>query len=173
LRRIDASDRARRRQFQNLRLNSATCGNVRSFTTGVAPRAADIAAPVALASSCAGWAKQLHRDLRGRLMRPLLIALLVLLGSVSRVLAGEVALTIKNHRFEPAELEVPAGQSFTLNVSNQDASPEEFESDDLDIEKVIPGGRSAVIKVGPLDAGRYEFYGEYHEDSARGVIVAK
>ena len=60
-----------------------------------------------------------------------------------------------------------------MNVTNQDASPEEFESDDLDIEKVIAGGQNAVIKVEPLDAERYEFYGEYHEDSAKGAITAK
>jgi plastocyanin len=106
-------------------------------------------------------------------MRLLLIALLALLGMASQGLAEEFSLTIKDHRFEPAELQVPAGQAFTLNVTNQDASPEEFESDDLDIEKVIPGGQSAVIKVEPLDAGQYEFYGEYHEDSAKGVIVVK
>ncbi len=106
-------------------------------------------------------------------MRLLLIALLAVFGISSQVLAEEFSLAIKDHRFEPAELQVPAGQAFTLNVTNQDASPEEFESDDLDIEKVIPGGQSASIKVEPLDAGRYEFYGEYHEDSAKGAIVAK
>jgi plastocyanin len=106
-------------------------------------------------------------------MRLLLIALLALLGMASPGRAEEFSLTIKDHRFEPAELQVPAGHALTLNVTNQDASPEEFESNDLDIEKVIPGGQSAVIRVEPLDAGRYEFYGEYHEDSAKGVMVAK
>jgi len=106
-------------------------------------------------------------------MRLLLIALLAVFGVSSRAFAEEFSLAIKDHRFEPAELQVPAGQAFTLNVSNQDASPEEFESDDLDIEKVIAGGQSAVIKVEPLDAGRYKFYGEYHEDSAKGAIIAK
>lgn len=106
-------------------------------------------------------------------MRLLLLALLASLGMSSQALAQEFSLTIKDHRFEPPELQVPAGQAFTLNVINQDSSPEEFESDDLDIEKVIAGGQSAVIKVEPLDAGRYEFYGEYHEDSAKGAIVAR
>ena len=106
-------------------------------------------------------------------MRLLLIALLAVFGISFQAFAEEFSLAIKDHRFEPAELQVPAGKPFTLNVSNQDASPEEFESDDLDIEKVIAGGQSAVIKVEPLDAGRYEFYGEYHEDSAKGAIIAK
>jgi len=87
--------------------------------------------------------------------------------------ADDIAITIKDHRFEPAEISLPAGQKVTLSVANQDATPEEFESDDLDIEKVIAGQQSVTIQVGPLDAGRYEFYGEYHEDTAKGAIVVK
>jgi hypothetical protein len=30
-----------------------------------------------------------------------------------------------------------------------------------------------VIKIAPLDPGRYEFFGEFHEDSAKGALVAK
>jgi plastocyanin len=123
----------------------------------------------------AAWAGQatVSRFENGGVMRLLLIALLALIGTASQSLAEEFSLVIKDHRFEPAELQVPAGQAFTLNVTNQDASPEEFESNNLDIEKVIAGGQSAAIKVEPLDAGRYEFYGEYHEDRAKGAIVAK
>lgn len=87
--------------------------------------------------------------------------------------ADDIAITIKDHRFEPAEISLPAGQKVTLSVTNQDATAEEFESDDLDIEKVIAGQQSTTIQVGPLDAGRYEFYGEYHEDTAKGAIVVK
>ena len=87
--------------------------------------------------------------------------------------ADGLKLTIKDHRIEPAELHVPAGKEFSITVSNADATAEEFESHDLDVEKVIAGNRSAVIKVGPLDAGKYEFYGEYHEDTAKGVLVVE
>ena len=37
----------------------------------------------------------------------------------------EALLLIKNHRFEPAELKVPAGQRIDFVVHNQDATPEE------------------------------------------------
>ena len=103
----------------------------------------------------------------------LLLAPLVSLVIVSPARADDFSLTIKDHRFEPPELEVPAGKEFTLNVTNEDATAEEFESDDFDAEKVIAGHQSAVINLGPLDPGRYEFYGEYHEDSAKGALVAK
>lgn len=84
----------------------------------------------------------------------------------------EVALVIKNHRFEPAELTVPANQRIKLVVQNQDSTPEEFESSSLGREKIVPAGGKATIFVGPLKPGRYPFAGEYHEATAKGVIVA-
>ena len=84
-----------------------------------------------------------------------------------------IALTIKDHRFDPAEIAVPAGKKIKLVVTNQDSTPEEFDSHALDVEKVIPGGATATITIGPLDPGRYEFVGEFHEDSAKGAVVVK
>jgi plastocyanin len=82
-------------------------------------------------------------------------------------------ITIRDHRFEPAELKVPAGQHVTITVVNDDPTPEEFESKPMKVEKVIPGKSKAVIRVGPLKAGRYPFVGEYHESTAKGVIIAQ
>jgi plastocyanin len=84
-----------------------------------------------------------------------------------------LTLTIKDHRFEPAELQVPAGKKIRLLVKNLDATPEEFESADLKREKVIPGKSQATIVIGPLKPGTYKFVGEFHESTARGTIVAK
>jgi len=86
---------------------------------------------------------------------------------------GNVAMTIKDHKFDPAEIAIPAGKEVKLLVTNADGTAEEFESEKLDIEKVIPAGQQAEIKIGPLDAGTYEFVGEYHEDTAKGAIVVK
>jgi len=93
----------------------------------------------------------------------------------SAVLAADAdfTLTIKNHVFQPAQLEVPAGKKIKLLVENQDATPEEFESHPLNREKVIAGNSSATIYIGPLDPGRYPFFGEFHESTAQGAIVAK
>jgi hypothetical protein len=82
-------------------------------------------------------------------------------------------LTIKDHRFEPAELRLPANQPATLTVKNLDPTPEEFESKPLRIEKVIPGNSEAVFTLRPLKAGRYKFVGEFHEDDAKGEIIAE
>ncbi len=85
----------------------------------------------------------------------------------------QVLLVIKNHQFAPAELKVPAGQRVKLLVHNQDTTPEEFESHDLNREKVIPAGSTATIFIGPLKPGRYSFVGEFHETSAKGVVIAE
>ncbi|CAA7625604.1 conserved exported hypothetical protein [Candidatus Terasakiella magnetica] len=87
--------------------------------------------------------------------------------------AGVFEIVIKDHRFSPDRIEVPAGQKLTLLVKNQDSSAEEFESHALKREKVIKGGQEARINIGPLSAGEYTFVGEYHESTAKGVIVAK
>jgi plastocyanin len=82
-------------------------------------------------------------------------------------------LTIRNHRFEPAELVVPAGQKIKLEIENQDATAEEFESYELNREKVVPAKATVVIFVGPLKPGRYPFFGDFNKDSAKGVLIAK
>ncbi|HRD64894.1 MAG TPA: cupredoxin domain-containing protein [Candidatus Competibacter sp.] len=87
--------------------------------------------------------------------------------------ANSYALVIKDHRFEPGELQVPAGQKFKLIVDNQDPTPEEFESHALKLEKVIPGKRQATLNVGPLQPGSYDFVGEFHEKTAKGRLVAQ
>jgi plastocyanin len=81
-------------------------------------------------------------------------------------------LTIKNHAFEPAELTVPAGKRLILIVRNADDTPAEFESSQLGAEKVISAGREATIRIGPLAAGQYPFVDEFHQQQARGVLIA-
>ena len=82
-------------------------------------------------------------------------------------------LTIRNHRFEPAELTVPAGQKIKLEIKNLDATPEEFESYELNREKVVPANATVAIFVGPLKPGRYPFFGDFNKDTAKGVLIAK
>lgn len=99
------------------------------------------------------------------------------LGLATVALAGDEPPTfdiiIKNHKFEPATLDVPANKKVKLIVKNQDPTPEEFESYELNREKVIAGNSQAVIFIGPLDPGTYPFFGEFNPATAQGKIVAK
>ena len=87
--------------------------------------------------------------------------------------ADDFTLTIKDHKFTPSEIKVAAGKRHTITVVNNDATPEEFESHALKIEKVVVGNSKGVVRIGPLKAGKYPFVGEYHEDTAKGVNVAE
>lgn len=83
------------------------------------------------------------------------------------------SLIIKDHRFQPTEISIPAGKKVKFLVENQDATPEEFESHSLNREKVIAGKSKATIYIGPLAPGRYSFEGEFNPKTAQGVIVAQ
>lgn len=82
-------------------------------------------------------------------------------------------LTIRDHKFEPSTVVVPANVRVKLVITNADTTPEEFESHALNREKVIPGGGKATLLIGPLKPGAYAFVGEFHEKTAKGAIVAK
>ena len=83
----------------------------------------------------------------------------------------EAELIIKDHKFEPEILELPAGEKIRLTVYNKDSTIEEFESLDLKREKIILGNSKARIILAPLKPGEYKFFGEFHEDTAQGKII--
>src|SRR6202163_3097926 len=82
----------------------------------------------------------------------------------------EFALVIKDHAYQPSELKVPADTKFKLRVTNEDATPEEFESTDFNRETVVLAKRSILVYVGPLHAGTYGFFGDFHRDTAQGRL---
>jgi cupredoxin-like protein len=86
--------------------------------------------------------------------------------------APPLSLVIRDHQFVPAELSLPAGVKSEVVIRNEQAVPAEFESSSLHREKVVPPGGTASVFVGPLNAGRYEFFDDFHP-ATRGVIVVK
>ncbi|HLW13489.1 MAG TPA: cupredoxin domain-containing protein [Casimicrobiaceae bacterium] len=101
------------------------------------------------------------------------IACLVVAGAAQAANEPEFVLTIRDHRFTPAEIRIPANTKVKLIVHNQDATPEEFDSHALHREKVIPGASKATIFIGPLAPGRYPFTGEFNASTAQGAVVAQ
>ena len=80
-------------------------------------------------------------------------------------------IEIKNHLFEPSELVIPVETKVKLIIYNRDKTSEEFESYELNREKIIPGGHKGIIFIGPLEAGTYPFFGEFFPETARGKII--
>ena len=83
----------------------------------------------------------------------------------------EFAVVLKNHLFYPAEITIPSNKKVKLVIDNQDASIEEFDSFRLNREKVLFPQQKSVIYIGPLSPGHYAFFGEYHPNSAKGVVI--
>ena len=108
----------------------------------------------------------------------------VLLGAVVAILGGGAAahpaaaqeqtfnLTIHDNRFEPSTLSVPSGVKIKLVVRNARSKPAEFESSELNREKVVPPGSSVVVYVGPLTPGTYGFFDDFNA-TTRGQLIAK
>lgn len=83
-----------------------------------------------------------------------------------------VTVNYRNHRFQPAEIQVPANVPVQLRLKNLDSTPLEFESVSLRVEKVVTGNNEGVIRIRALAPGRYEFFDDFHPET-RGVLVAK
>lgn len=107
---------------------------------------------------------------RARICLALAVATLC---QLARADVPEIRLVIRNHLFEPAELIVPANTKIKLIVVNEDATPEEFESYELNREKIVLGNSSTVVFIGPLAPGSYSFFGEFNISTAQGKLIAR
>jgi hypothetical protein len=101
-------------------------------------------------------------------------ALALLLGAplVHAQQVANVSVSVKNHKFQPAELHAPANVPIVISVKNLDSTQMEFESVSLRVEKVIGGNGQAAIRIRPLSPGRYEFYDDFNQQ-AEGVLLVK
>ncbi len=85
----------------------------------------------------------------------------------------EFTLVIKNHVYQPSELKIPAGTKVKLHITNEDATPEEFESTDFNRESVVLPNHSIVVFIGPLRTGTYGFFGDFHRATAQGRLIVE
>jgi hypothetical protein len=105
----------------------------------------------------------------------LLLSCVLALGIAAPVRAQdsvELTLSIKDHRFQPAELRAPAGKAIALQIKNLDATAAEFESKALRVEKVIGPRSEALVRIRPQKPGRYSFFDEFHPQT-QGVLVVE
>lgn len=109
-------------------------------------------------------------------MRLAVITSLVLAAVAVPAIAEEVPsypIQIKAHSFAPASLRVPAGVRIKLMVKNTRGLPSEFESFDLNREKVVPSGTTVTVWVGPLSPGTYKFFDDFNPGSRGNLIATK
>jgi hypothetical protein len=106
-------------------------------------------------------------------MRSSLFLMLALFSTSAFADVKEFTLTLRDHKFVPAELTIPANIKIKLLVVNEDPTPEEFESHELNREKIVTGKGKITVFIGPLKPGRYPFFGEFHMKTAQGAIIAR
>lgn len=101
---------------------------------------------------------------------PLAVAAAAFLAGTLWAAPPLIEIEIRDHLFYPEEVIVPADTKVKLMVKNLDPTPEEFESYELNREKVISGNSQAVIFIGPLPPGEYPFFGEFNPKTAQGKV---
>lgn len=82
----------------------------------------------------------------------------------------DYVLTLKDHKFSPQVLTIPAGKKVKIKVKNLDSAPAEFESYDLNREKIVSPGGEITVFIGPVDAGSYEFFDDFHHETTTGTL---
>lgn len=82
-------------------------------------------------------------------------------------------LVIKDHKFQPVQLQVPANTKFKVLVVNQDTTPSEFESNEFNREKIVLPNSTITVFIGPLDKGSYKFFDDFHQDTGNGVLIVQ
>jgi plastocyanin len=82
-----------------------------------------------------------------------------------------LSITMKDHKFDPAELHAPPGKTIAIHVKNLNTIVSEFESSDLHFEKIVPVGGEGVVYVRPQQPGRYNFYDDFHHDTQGFLVV--
>ena len=102
----------------------------------------------------------------------LLLTALLFLAATVRAEERSVALAVAEHGFAPPEIEAAAGERLRLEVTNQTVAAIEFESFELNRERVVPPGRTVAVYVSGLSPGRYEFFDDFHQER-RGALVVK
>jgi len=106
-------------------------------------------------------------------MKRLVLAVLAAVLATPSFAEGPIAVSIKDHKFSPATITVKANTPTVLSIRNEDATAEEFDSAALKVEKVIAGNGQGDVHLRPLAPGKYPFMGEYHSDTAQGVVIAQ
>ena len=86
--------------------------------------------------------------------------------------AKDYTITLKDDAFTPANLEVPAGEKVKLTVKNATDKAAEFESDDLDREKVVAANSAIEVILDAMKPGIYTYDNDFH-DATKGTITAK
>jgi plastocyanin len=82
-------------------------------------------------------------------------------------------VSMVEHRFEPAQLRVAAGEPFAVAFTNDGARPHSFAVPTLDLDVLVPSGRTRSVVV-RLEPGTYDYVcsvGDHEREGMKGRVV--
>jgi plastocyanin len=82
-----------------------------------------------------------------------------------------IEISVKDNKFQPAEMKAPADTPIVFKVKNLDGAPVEFESEPLEFETVIKPNMEGLVKVKAQKPGRYEFFDDFHQGNKGTLII--
>ena len=111
------------------------------------------------------------------LTRPARRLLIPILATLSFASAAQemptYRLHIKEGRFTPETLEIPANTRFRLEVKNDGPGASEFESLELKKELVLAPGVARTLVFFPMKPGTYKFFDDFHPETGQGRFIVK
>lgn len=86
--------------------------------------------------------------------------------------AAASAVVASGNAFDPADLQLTAGETATITVENADSVLHSFTIDEAGVDQDVEGGQSASVEVAAPEAGTYTFYCKYHSGMQGSITVA-
>jgi plastocyanin len=106
------------------------------------------------------------------LLATLLVAAMAAAPALATAEDHTIALTVTDTGFAPVEVEAPAGGRVRIEITNKSSGAIEFESFELNRERVIQVGQTVSVYVTGLSAGRYAFFDDFHQER-KGTLVVR
>jgi hypothetical protein len=84
---------------------------------------------------------------------------------------AKLEMSLKDHKFQPAEIKAPANKPIIVKMKNLMAENMEFESEALGVETVVKANAEGLVKIKPQKPGRYTFFDDFHQETTGTLVI--
>lgn len=88
-------------------------------------------------------------------------------GLTDAEVAALPVVVMDDFRFTPDQLTAVVGEELAIRLVSEDVETYRFTIDQLDIDVIVPSGRTAVVRITPTEAGTLTFYSSEEGDEHR------
>lgn len=108
---------------------------------------------------------------RTALLVPLLVAVLGAAPASATADDHTIALSVTDTGFDPAQIQAPSAGRVRIEVTNRSSGAIEFESFDLNRERVVQAGQTVTVYVTGLNPGTYAFFDDFHQERKGALVI--